>query len=264
MITAAPPDTSRSWAPSAATRSRIVVSCGALAGLGVARRSREPSGGGVAVGRAPWWTEEPGVMPIAMVLPRRSPRLGSRLLSSGSTGSTRCDPNSPVSPAGRISSARAAAPLIMRPAIVRPVVHISKLIFKVTRRRGDPVNQVKPLQPAGDRHQGNQHEPIGRPRRQSRAALLGPPQPGPDQAAQSRVPARSGTTRTRPPSPGRTTRSQASAADLAAKSGRAVKPERSPLRSHIVATGSRHRRGLGRGNCLPVVLSLPAAHRRAA
>jgi hypothetical protein len=74
------------------------------------------------VGRAPWWTVAPGVMPIAMVLPRRSPRLGSRLPSSGSTGSTRCVPNSPVSLAGRISSARAAAPLIMRPAIFRSVV----------------------------------------------------------------------------------------------------------------------------------------------
>jgi hypothetical protein len=53
----------------------------------------------------------------AMVLPRRSPRLGSKPLSSGSTGSTRCTPGSSVSPAGRISSARAAAPLIIRPAM---------------------------------------------------------------------------------------------------------------------------------------------------
>jgi hypothetical protein len=64
--------------------------------------------------------EAPEGRPIAMVLPRRRPRLGSRLLSSDSTGSTRCVPNSSVSRAGRTSSARAAAPLIMRPAIFPP------------------------------------------------------------------------------------------------------------------------------------------------
>jgi hypothetical protein len=57
----------------------------------------------------------------ATVLPRRRPRPGSRPLSSGATGSIRCTPGSAVSPAARTSSARAAAPLIMRPAIVAPL-----------------------------------------------------------------------------------------------------------------------------------------------
>ena len=53
----------------------------------------------------------------ATVLPRRSPRLGSRPVSSGATGSTRWPPAGSGALAGRTSSARAAEPTTMRPAI---------------------------------------------------------------------------------------------------------------------------------------------------
>jgi hypothetical protein len=69
----------------------------------------------------------------ATVLPRRSPRPGSRPLSWGATGNTRCTPGSLVSSAVRISSARAAAPLIMRPAIVAP---LRVAMFLPTRETG--------------------------------------------------------------------------------------------------------------------------------
>ena len=67
----------------------------------------------------------------ATVVPRRRPRPGRRLLSSGTTGSTRCAANRSSFPVGRTSSARAAAPLIMRPAIATRLV---LLVLDLTRR----------------------------------------------------------------------------------------------------------------------------------
>lgn len=79
-----------------------------------------------------------GARPIATVLPRRRPWLGRRLLSSGSTGSTRWAPDSSMSRAGRTKSEKATAPLIMRPAMCSaPLLRCSsKLIFMVRPQPG--------------------------------------------------------------------------------------------------------------------------------